>query len=570
MQFQVADTPVTINVASRAALEARLGARLAAGTGFALATLNLDHLVKLKQRGDFRAAYAAQDFVVADGNPVVWLSRLAGRPVELVPGADLVVPLARLAAEADVPVALCGSTPEALAAAALPASGLQAATPTPVAARPATADPVPVVAAADPAAQTLSASAVQAAALPGQPAPADRAGPAALPAPFAAATFSPEAPRAEAAAPSPQIAALAPAEGTPAAAAPATGQRAPAASADGEVPAEPPLPASRAKAATAWQFGDRVVTDPAAIATISAFMAPEEAGGEDVRDDLSSVLTNVDCARLSATFIPETGTLEMRGHVPDPSLEGPILEALREQVGEGIPVRANLLHLPAPQCGALTGIADVGLPQSTDQFTNARLIGQTAHAREYDYSEGQRLQFDLTAPDYDAYVYVDYFNAAGDACAGGRTVHQALVEGLQRVSEVGGARIGDRTMIDALAPAPPLRAAYLIWRDPFMTVGRDTIIHDIMTRGGFDNVFADRTRYPEVTLDELAAADPDVLLLPDEPFPFPQKDAFSADLREELPDTRLQFVDGQLFSWYGSRLLDTPTYLADLHADLSA
>ncbi len=121
---------------------------------------------------------------------------------------------------------------------------------------------------------------------------------------------------------------------------------------------------------------------------------------------------------------------------------------------------------------------------------------------------------------------------------------------------------------DALELTPPIRAAYLIWREPFMTIGHDTIIHDIMTRGGFANVFGDRTRYPEVTLDALRTAAPDVLLLPDEPFPFPQKDPFSDDLREALPNTCIQFVDGQLFSWYGPRLRETPAYLADLHAQV--
>lgn len=175
------------------------------------------------------------------------------------------------------------------------------------------------------------------------------------------------------------------------------------------------LPATSAKADTALQFGDRLVTDPKALATIQAFMAPETLEGSDqVRDDLGSVLTNVDCARLSAVFIPETGTLEMRGHVPDLALRGDVIAAMQQQVGSDIPVTANLLHLPSPQCGALTGISDIGLPQSTDQFTNTRLIGETAHAREYGYTEGQRLEFDLAAPDYDAYVYVDYFTATGD------------------------------------------------------------------------------------------------------------------------------------------------------------
>ena len=123
---------------------------------------------------------------------------------------------------------------------------------------------------------------------------------------------------------------------------------------------------------------------------------------------------------------------------------------------------------------------------------------------------------------------------------------------------------------DALDGHPPIQTAYLIWREPFMTVGRDTIIHDIMARGGFVNVFGDRTRYPEVSPAALSTADPDVLLLPDEPFPFPQKPRFSADLREALPDTPLHFVNGQLFSWYGPRLLDTPDYLRSLRTALRA
>lgn len=102
----------------RTRLLAEVARRFAAGEGFALATINLDHLVKLRRDPAFAAAYAAQDLVVADGNPVVWLSRLARRPVALVPGSEMVEPLARAAAQAGVPVALVGATPQALAAAA--------------------------------------------------------------------------------------------------------------------------------------------------------------------------------------------------------------------------------------------------------------------------------------------------------------------------------------------------------------------------------------------------------------------------------------------------------------------
>lgn len=118
MQFSTIKGPVTVNIADHAALERVVRARFAAQEGFALATINLDHLVKLANDEVFATAYLAQDFVVADGNPIVWLSRKAGKPVELLPGADLVVPLARWAAEEGTPVAFIGSTDEALAAAA--------------------------------------------------------------------------------------------------------------------------------------------------------------------------------------------------------------------------------------------------------------------------------------------------------------------------------------------------------------------------------------------------------------------------------------------------------------------
>ena len=115
MKFRFFDTMIAVNVPDRAELLVAVRARMAAGAGFALATINLDHLVKLGRSARFRAAYGAQDLVVADGNPIVWLSRLAGRPVKLVPGSDLVLPLCELAAEGGWPVVFVGSTAPALA-----------------------------------------------------------------------------------------------------------------------------------------------------------------------------------------------------------------------------------------------------------------------------------------------------------------------------------------------------------------------------------------------------------------------------------------------------------------------
>lgn len=117
MQFTFGTTRLRITHATAAAVLADVAARLDAGRGFALATINLDHLVKLERDASFRSAYAAQDFVVADGNPIVWLSRLAGRDVSLVPGSDLVLPLVQACAAAGRPLSLLGSTEPSLEAA---------------------------------------------------------------------------------------------------------------------------------------------------------------------------------------------------------------------------------------------------------------------------------------------------------------------------------------------------------------------------------------------------------------------------------------------------------------------
>ncbi|SNT71535.1 WecB/TagA/CpsF family glycosyltransferase [Paracoccus seriniphilus] len=118
MNFTYEDHVIRVNMPDQPSLMEEVTRRFRAHQGFALATINLDHLVKLRQDGGFRQAYAAQDLVVADGNPIIWLSRLAGESLALVPGSDLVMPLARLAAAEDVPLALVGSTPEALEGAA--------------------------------------------------------------------------------------------------------------------------------------------------------------------------------------------------------------------------------------------------------------------------------------------------------------------------------------------------------------------------------------------------------------------------------------------------------------------
>jgi N-acetylglucosaminyldiphosphoundecaprenol N-acetyl-beta-D-mannosaminyltransferase len=105
---------IEVSVSTREMLLADLGRRLQSGRGFGLATLNVDHLVKLRRHQAFRSAYLRHTHVVADGNPVVWLHRLAGRRIHLITGSDLVEPLMELAARRQVPVMMFGSTLDVL------------------------------------------------------------------------------------------------------------------------------------------------------------------------------------------------------------------------------------------------------------------------------------------------------------------------------------------------------------------------------------------------------------------------------------------------------------------------
>jgi len=107
-----------------------------------------------------------------------------------------------------------------------------------------------------------------------------------------------------------------------------------------------------------------------------------------------------------------------------------------------------------------------------------------------------------------------------------------------------------------------LRTCYLIWRDPYMTIGGDTFIQDMLARCGFENVFDHATRYPTIDIQQLRDANCELLLLSSEPYPFKQKHI--DELQPLLPDTKIMLVDGELFSWYGSRLLHAPAYFASL------
>lgn len=121
------------------------------------------------------------------------------------------------------------------------------------------------------------------------------------------------------------------------------------------------------------------------------------------------------------------------------------------------------------------------------------------------------------------------------------------------------------THLNALASSKTV--AYLIWRNPFMTINKNTFIHDVLQRAGFTNVFAPKEQdYPAFTLEELAGWAPDLIFLSSEPYPFKEKHI--AELQAVCPNSKIILVDGEMFSWYGSRMLQTTAYLNKLQLGL--
>ncbi len=102
------------------------------------------------------------------------------------------------------------------------------------------------------------------------------------------------------------------------------------------------------------------------------------------------------------------------------------------------------------------------------------------------------------------------------------------------------------------------RAAYFIWKDPWMVAGNHTFINDMMKHAGLENVFANHERYPEISLNELKEKNTELILLSSEPYPF--KENHQSEIQKLLPGIKIEIVDGEMFSWYGSRLVKSFDY----------
>lgn len=147
-----------------------------------------------------------------------------------------------------------------------------------------------------------------------------------------------------------------------------------------------------------------------------------------------------------------------------------------------------------------------------------------------------------------------------------------VAEAMEMIAEVG-RRLGCEAQAAALnreiervlaepAPASAPRVFVAVWRDPLMGLGNSSYGHDLLARCGAVNVLAGRQRYPEVAIEEVAGLKPDLILLPDEPYPF--KEGHVSEFAHIAP---ARVIDGKLLWWYGPRI---PTAIRALRSLLAA
>lgn len=151
---------------------------------------------------------------------------------------------------------------------------------------------------------------------------------------------------------------------------------------------------------------------------------------------------------------------------------------------------------------------------------------------------------------------------------------QGALSMIESLGQIGGRISGAKTLSIAISKQFSLlsqahlnqRVAYLIWRKPYMVAGNNTFIDNMLQQCGLVNAFQ-QPRYPEISAEGLAAATPDIVFLSSEPYPFREKHI--KEFKAILPNARIVLVDGEMFSWYGSRLLLAPRYFSSVVEALS-
>ena len=131
-------------------------------------------------------------------------------------------------------------------------------------------------------------------------------------------------------------------------------------------------------------------------------------------------------------------------------------------------------------------------------------------------------------------------------------------------SEVKGTAIRTKTQqaFSEMKLLPPTRVLYVMWRNPWMGAAAGTFIHAMIEKTGLKNVLGDQERYPELSDHAIKNLNPELVFLSSEPYPFSER--HFSDIKGLLPGAQIKVVDGEMFSWYGSRLALAPDYFSSL------
>ncbi len=182
-----------------------------------------------------------------------------------------------------------------------------------------------------------------------------------------------------------------------------------------------------------------------------------------------------------------------------------------------------------------------------DQLKPDLIIGN----KEENYKEGiEKLGIDYPVWMSDISSFEDALNMIENI--GQLTARE--VESTKLIEEV-------KTSFLRLKPHPPLKVLYLIWKSPWMAVGKNTFVDSMLSKIGLRNIL-EESRYPTISESLLQQIQPDVVMLSSEPFPF--KQTHIHELQSLLPNSKVVLVDGELFSWYGSSMLKAPAYFNSL------
>jgi ABC-type Fe3+-hydroxamate transport system substrate-binding protein len=202
-----------------------------------------------------------------------------------------------------------------------------------------------------------------------------------------------------------------------------------------------------------------------------------------------------------------------------------------------------------------------------DLQKRVKIIGGTKNPRLYDIialnpdliiaNKEENRQDDINALRQHSHVYVSDIKNFGD-----------IVDFLKAMTSITFGKASRELAIKIQNLKAPvykqkITVCYLIWHAPYMSVGNDTFIHFMLERYGFTNIFSGQTRYPETGITEIKEKNPDVIMLSSEPYPF--RDQHKLELQALFPDSRVVLVDGEMFSWYGSRILHADGYIRNLY-----